>query len=659
MQGKYNFIILQKIILRNFSLYRKKGKIYEVNEDINQGVYCLAGANGLGKTTFLNALNYGLTGIVLEPDKHVLSPAEIVKANKDYTKRYFVGRITEADKKKAEIEITFTVNDKYFRLIRGFFEPDTLSLLEVYTSTGTRKKYTYKAEAGNGKKINEDYQKTLTAEIGFINFDYFIFYQLYVLTFDENRRMIFWDDRASSNALAAAFNSDPTDAERIAQLTRKMEKYESNARNAKWQAKQASKKVEELSVKVKTKKATDFEKLEREFNRLHQDAEKKERTLDNIRTESDTIQKRQTSLNAEIMQLRTEHSKLFSRYTKPRSKILENTNVALSIKKHECIVCGSLGSHVADNIQRNIHKNACPLCNTIINDSNNTEQKALLRSIQENDKKIDAKNTELEQLVGELQGKKEELDRAEIEYRKAREKVEEFSDDNPNIGTPKTGDAGIDTLIQQYKKQQELAENESREEYGKRDKLKPEYEKLLKKVESAYNEAETEFVPIFKKLAKSFIGHELNIHPKTTGKGLKLVLTLQNSARTESFQLSESQRFFLDIALRMALAIFLSKKDIGSTFLVDTPEGSLDIAYEGRVGNMFAEFTMTYHQNLLMTANINASQLLLNLAQKCGKRNMKFRRMLEWTDLSEIQKEGEELFKQVYTRIESALNTKR
>lgn len=109
----------------------------------------------------------------------------------------------------------------------------------------------------------------------------------------------------------------------------------------------------------------------------------------------------------------------------------------------------------------------------------------------------------------------------------------------------------------------------------------------------------------------------------------------------------------------MALAIFLSKKDIGSTFLVDTPEGSLDIAYEGRVGNMFAEFTMTYHQNLLMTANINASQLLLNLAQKCGKRNMKFRRMLEWTDLSEIQKEGEELFKQVYTRIESALNTKR
>ena len=38
---------------------------------------------------------------------------------------------------------------------------------------------------------------------------------------------------------------------------------------------------------------------------------------------------------------------------------------------------------------------------------------------------------------------------------------------------------------------------------------------------------------------------------------------------------------------------------------------------------------------------------------------MKFRRMLEWTDLSEIQKEGEHLFKKVYDNIETALNKKK
>src|SRR5882672_12000463 len=132
MQGKYNFIKLQKVILRNFSLYKKNGKIYEVNEDINEGVYCLAGANGLGKTTFLNAINYGLTGIVLEPNKEVYSPSEITTANKRYTDRYFIGRIDKKNEDKAEIEILFTINGKSFRIIRGFFERESLRLLEIF-----------------------------------------------------------------------------------------------------------------------------------------------------------------------------------------------------------------------------------------------------------------------------------------------------------------------------------------------------------------------------------------------------------------------------------------------------------------------------------------------------------------------------------------------
>lgn len=56
-------------------------------------------------------------------------------------------------------------------------------------------------------------------------------------------------------------------------------------------------------------------------------------------------------------------------------------------------------------------------------------------------------------------------------------------------------------------------------------------------------------------------------------------LDLLGTARTDSSQLFEIQRFFPDIALRMALAIYLSKKNNEATLLIDTPEGSLDIAY--------------------------------------------------------------------------------
>ncbi|VVB87745.1 Uncharacterised protein [uncultured archaeon] len=656
MQGKYNFIKLQKVILRNFSLFSKNGKLYEVNEIINDGVYCLAGANGLGKTTFLNAINYGLTGIVLEPNREMYSPSEIVNENKIYTEKYFNGRIAKKDEKNAEIEILIKVNDKFFRIIRGFFEKDELRLLEIYGEINNKKILHFSGKDISPKQLNASYQKLLSEEIGFSGFDYFIFYQLYVLTFDETRRMIFWDERASSHALAIAFNSDPEDAIKISELIRKMEKHESNGRNARWQATQAKNKIDELTQKTTKKKDVDIDKLETEFNRLHTDLEKLEKTYNNTNIEFDTMLKKQSRLNSEIMQLKIDHRKLFSRYSEPRSKLTENTNVQLSIKKQECCLCGSNGSHIVESIKRSIQKDECPLCSTIINESNNEEQNELLKVIQKNDTNIFSKNSELESLIFEVEGKRVELEKAEYEFNKTKEKIKEITENNPDVSFKGTGNQNIDTLIEQYKSQFVLFDKEAKEEYKKRDNLKPEYEKLLKKVETAYKEAEKIFVPTFKKLAKSFIGLNLNIQPERSNKTIKLVLELKETARTESFQLSESQRFFLDIALRMSLAIFLSKNENGATMFIDTPEGSLDIAYESRVGNMFAEFTTEYNQNLFMTANINESHLLISLAEKCGKRKMKFRRMLEWTDLSLVQKEGEDLFNQVYNNIEIALN---
>lgn len=658
MSNKYNFIKLQRITFRNFSLYKRDGEIFEVNEEINEGVYCLAGANGLGKTTFLNSINYALTGIVVEPKKEVLSPSEIKKTSKDYTKRYFVGRINEKNKFGAEIEITFKVNNYYYRIIRGFFEREGLRLLEIFKIDGEKRIPVFIGKDQSPIVLNDEYEKRLTEDIGFSNFDFFIFYQLYVLTFDENRNMIFWDERAASSALAVAFNSDPDDAERISDITRSMEKHESNGRNMRWQATQAYNKLKDLEQESKNRKPMNLQNLEDELKALYADVDKSEQVYNNVKIEHDSMLRKQSILNSEIMVSKNEHTRLFSKYSKPRSKLLDNNNVQYAISKHECTLCGSTGNHLVEHIEKNIHKDNCPLCDTPINDAKNQEQVGLLKMIEENDKTIATKNQELEDLIVEMTGKYEQLSKAEFDYKRNREKLEDFTSEYPGVSSKgSSGNKNIDSLIQQYQTQFTLADQESKDEYAKRDKLKPTYEKLLLKVESAYKDAELEFVPIFKKLAKSFIGLELNIQPKRSGKNIKLVLELQNTARTESFQLSESQRFFLDIALRMALAIFLSG-DNGATILVDTPEGSLDIAYESRVGNMFAEFATFYHQNLFMTANINASQLLISLAEKCGNENMKFRRMLDWTDLTEIQKEGEQLFQMVYNRIELALKSK-
>lgn len=656
MNGKYNFIKLEKVIFRNFSLYSKNGKNCLVSEEMNDGVYCLAGANGLGKTTFLNAVNYGLTGLVLNPTSEVFSPEEIVFENKAYTDKYFIGRVKERDKKSAEIEITLSINNTYFRIVRGFFEREELRALEVYEIEDDKKISRFLDKNHSPKELDGIYQRLLSEEMGFEKFDYFIFYQLYILTFDENRRMMFWDDRASQHTMALAFNTTPDDADQLIQLKRSMEKHESNARNARWQAKQVKDKIDDLLKKNKKKPDPRSIDLEEKYQRLHEDAERCEKSLNNVKSEFDTLLKVQSRLNSEIIQLKMELARLFSDYSEPRSRLLENANIQWSLRKQQCCLCSSSGNYIVENVRKNIYKNSCPLCNTTINESDDANQAQLLKQIKGRDSELSAKNTQLEDLLLEANGKKIELEKAEFEFEQINEKIAEFESENSDIQFIRTNKKETNSLLEQYEKQFDDYDRQSIGEYKKRDKLKPKYQELLSKIEKSYKVAEIDFVPIFKKLAKSFIGLNLNIKSDKSKKGIKLVLELQDTARTESYQLSESQRFFLDIALRMSLGIFLSKKHNEATMLIDTPEGSLDIAYESRVGDMFAEFVNKYNQNIIMTANINASQLLITLAEKCGSEKMKFRRMLNWTDLSPVQKEGEHLFERVYANIETALN---
>ena len=87
---------------------------------------------------------------------------------------------------------------------------------------------------------------------------------------------------------------------------------------------------------------------------------------------------------------------------------------------------------------------------------------------------------------------------------------------------------------------------------------------------------------------------------------------------------------------------------------IDTPEGSLDAAYESRAGEMFAQY-VDRGNRIVMTANINTSQLLRRLASRCQSRLMHLERMTEWAQLSEVQIAEEELFDEAFGLIEQAL----
>lgn len=651
MIGKYNFPKIKKVTIRGFSLYTRNNLIHEVNEEIGDGVFCLAGANGLGKTTFLNAINYGLTGMVLEPDKEVFSPKEIYKSNKHYTEHYFKGRIKASDEQKAEIELNLEVQNVSIRIVRGFFELDSLRNLEVYKKDGDRKIQLSDFTDLSPQELNKAYKDELVRLVGLNNFDFYVFLQLYVFTFDENRRMIFWDDRASTHTLSIAFNTDLSNTEKIISLKRDIEKHESDGRNSRWQATQIQNKMKHL-IEAKNQATSDEDSL-RQYQAVIREYEKLERLHKNINIEYNTLLKNQSYVNSEIFGLKNEHKKLFSMYVQPRSRLLENTYIKMSLANNECCICHSSSEQIHASIEKNLHDEFCPLCGTAIVENGGNGQEELMEQITILDKKIAEKNHELDKSTIEINSKKAELDKIEFELNECKLVKEKLENTEPTL-KHSNDNLGLSAVLESYEKQFAVFDAESKDSYIKRDKLKKEFEQMQNEVEKAYEEAKIDFVPLFKKFAKSFIGLDLNIVFQKDSRQIKLALEMQNTARTNYTQLSESQRFFLDIALRMALSIYLSKQSNEATILIDTPEGSLDIAYENRVGQMFADFVQQ-NQNIIMTANINASQLLKALARRCGNSKMKFRRMLEWTDLSLVQKEGEELFNDVYRSIEAEL----
>lgn len=658
MQGKFNFLKLHKVILRNFSLYSKGGKAFEVDEEINTGVYCLAGANGLGKTTFLNAINYGLTGIVLDSsNREVFIPNEIIKQNKKYTERYFKGRIKSEDEKKASIELLISISDKFIKITRGFLNREDIKELQYYQIINGKKK-TLLNEL-KSEEASERYNEAIIRETGFNSFDYFLFYQLYVLTFDENRRLLFWDRRASTTAMAIAFNEDPNDTEIVLGLKKEMEEFESYGRNARWQATQVKKEIDKLIETNKQNTTRSYAILENEYFELHKNIDNQENIYNEIKIEYDTLLKQQNIVNSEILNLKVKYKKIFSQYSEPRSKLTQNPLIQIAKKENKCFVCGTHSHQAIESMERKMFtSSSCPVCDTPIHNENKELQENLMKQIKEIDKILHTKTNELEYLLRESETKKIEFDKAEIELNNLRIKLAKFESENSGVSFDRTGNTPIDGLISEYEKQYIKFDKQAKDYYSKRDKILPEYENLIKKVDKGFKEAKESFVPIFKQIARNFIGMELNIIAQKQGRELLFVFDMKGTARTTSYQVSESQRFFLDIALRMALAIHLSNKQSPSTLLIDTPEGSLDIAYESRVGNMFAEFVTQYSQNILMTANINASQLLVSLAEKCKNQKMEFRRMLDWTDMNQIQKEGEHLFNNVYKTIETKLNSK-
>ena len=148
----------------------------------------MAGANGLGKSTFLQVVGYGMTGIVPKPDRKFSSVDDYYRDTRSFTREYFEGRLLPEHRHIAEIELEMTLGNRHITITRGFVESESLRGLKIVSDN---KEKDFKDETPEQKQAI--YEKLLIEESGLGSFREFIFVQSFVLTFDERRHLLFWD----------------------------------------------------------------------------------------------------------------------------------------------------------------------------------------------------------------------------------------------------------------------------------------------------------------------------------------------------------------------------------------------------------------------------------------------------------------------------------
>lgn len=644
---QYNFPDITKIEIKDFSLFKKTQYI---SLDIDKKVFCLAGANGLGKSTFVTIINYALTGIVKKADAVFAwykSIPGFYSKSKSFADDYFDGRVAESDRDLAEVTLHFNIGESSYKITRGFFEPDELRCFEK-TVNGSLLELPENLTLAD---LNEEYEKNLAEDIGLSEFDQFVFLQIFVLTFDETHQLLFWDNNLMERVLHLFFGLDPSKAKLADQLRRDVTKYDSDAKNLQWDITKARNELRNILIQLKNsdthKASVDELKIYEEHKELTEELEELFNKSDSISDDLRDAEAFIADYYLRISALRSEYELIFNRSNPDETPIERNTEIIDVLNELKLkIFSGEDYQPALDRLIKIIQE--------LKQKYSGADSKESLEEL----KKLDEALFKFKNEAQTAQDRKNRLLEEEksvlIKISEVKEKITQIEKDNSDLikelNRSKTED-GLSSLINSYKQQINRYDKQKEESRKKRDQKKKELEPLENELSLQYNQAESEFIPIFNSYAKSFLGLNIDIQLSITSKAVTFKLDINDSQRKKSHQLSESQRYFIDIALRMAL-IQLGTHDC--TLIIDTPEGSLDIAYESRAGKMFADFSKKGYK-VMLTVNINTSQLLLQLAKICKGSGMNLERMTEWTILSDVQQQEEEVIEYAFSKIEEAL----
>jgi DNA repair exonuclease SbcCD ATPase subunit len=603
----------------------------DVDLTARSGVSVILGGNGLGKTTLMQALIYALTGGVseeIEEDKRLR-----------WGHAYFRSRLNTKQLRVARVTVSFSLGKERVHVRRDL----TSSQIEAFRSSTAFPTWIDNREAAE-RALNS----VLRDFGGYANQDDFAFMVHRLMYLPESRRLLAWDTNAQTRILML-LNRDLAEEQDFRSRRDQLKKLDSRKRHYHVQlehAKQAlinildeededsdgiespEEGAENASEKADTLRLPDLLKELAVASKRRLDAAEQmqsvARIISQLANEVDELQRAADQAEADVVAslLDTEERE-------------SNLAVYKLLESGICPCCGTKQKELQSAARQYQRAQRCVLCGSERSETESPELSSVRSQLSEKTNALQANEEAhriLQQNFLQVRGAEDELQAQVNAIRFAQ----------PIMMIPDTALAS--TTREDLQRRKDALEHDEAE-------LAIQVKNLQAELESEYNsflravaERMTTLKGSYERYASAFLGIPCQLVPEKDPDRLldltAFIPEFNGAARPTADSCSEAQRFFLDIAFRMAILDLASEMSgFPSSFICETPENALDVSYVDNVAKMFQAFADRRH-SVILSANVQEAGLASRMMAGVPKSERKSRvvNLLEIGQLTSVQR---------------------
>ena len=638
---------LKRIRIINYSLYSE-----DIDYEFIEGLNLIVGGNGVGKTTFINILKYALIGLYKKQldVKNYKGEKRLTRESYKNSDSFFKNRTKRLDSDKyGFVELHFMINKVLFIVKRSLYEAKIIeanvrkngfstTIEGLPINQDSYKDYNDAEKNKNNLQFN--YETLVAKEANLSDFDDFIFFVNQILFFGESRENVLWNEDAQERLMNAFFN-DPKYEKQRKDFEFEAKYQDSLARHKQEEIKAINRVIEQINGDNCDNTDIKKSKISDEIDSLKRRQDSIEKKQAEVEKETKSYYKKTADLSTTINQKEKEKEQYDSQRINRLWKDL-NPKYEIFKKQYEinkiCPFCNSDLS--SKNV--NISSDECFFCHTKISDISDGNEK--ITDLKHEISNLISERTKYEKLIIENEKKLRKLD---SEYRNL--KIQLFDKNNilRSLESNENENDNDDFSYQIMMNRINQLNKEKEEHQGKSEELLKNASEITKRIEDSLQKNTRNISNVFADFAGAFmklpccLTLESVKDKKVKDRVIKLFFpVIDNVARYDEEELSESQRFFVDYSFRMSILSFFYTT--GSFYICETPDSSLDISYEENAADIFIKY-ISFPNVLIMTTNLNNTSFIKTILGKT--QNKKILNLFKIGKVSEVQKRHDVLKK--------------